>query len=223
MPDTAIHIEPGRFQAVAIGSSTGGPNLVQQMIAGLPADLPVPIFIAQHLPPKFTRDFSIAMDQQSALTVVEAQDGMPIFPGTVYIGPGHQHMRIRMSPDRKPCVQVSNQPMDLLYMPSVDELFSSCATVYQEKVLGIVMTGIGRDGTLGAGNIVKFGGMILTQSRATCSVYGMPKSCDEAGFSSASLDPEGLRRMIHKLSPSFECQSTPANEVRFKPPIDRPA
>jgi two-component system chemotaxis response regulator CheB len=202
--NTAIpHFEPGRFRVVAIGSSTGGPNLVKKMIVGLPADLPVPILIAQHLPPKFTKDMATAMGQLSALTVVEAEDGQPVLPGTVYVAPGRRHMRVVKVPGGRQQVRISDQPAKLLYKPSVDELFDACAEVYGGATLGIVMTGIGKDGTLGATRIVQAGGVILTQSKATCVVYGMPRSCDEAGLSSASLDPEGLRRAIHQLAPSF--------------------
>jgi len=204
MPDEIPSFESHRFKAVAIGSSTGGPNLVQEIIAGLPADMPVPILIAQHLPPKFTHDLAVSMDRLSPLTVVHAEDGQPVFPGTVYLGPGRMHMRVVKGPNNRRTIQVSDQPTDLLYKPSVDELFDSCAQVYGRAVLGIVMTGIGRDGTLGATRIVKAGGVILTQSKATCAVYGMPRSCDEAGLSSARLDPNGLRQTIHQLSPSFK-------------------
>ncbi len=204
MPDDIPSYEPNRFKVVAIGSSTGGPNLVQQMIAGLPADMPVPILIAQHLPPKFTRDLAVTMDRQSPLTVVEAEDGQPVFPGTVYIGPGHMHTRVIKVRSQRPTIQVSEQPTELLYKPSVDELFDACAQVYRSHVLGIVMTGIGHDGTAGATKIVQTGGVVLTQSKASCAVYGMPRSCEEAGLSSARLDPESLRRVIHQISPSFE-------------------
>lgn len=203
MPTVPPQFEPNRFRVVAIGSSTGGPNLVQQMIAALPADLPVPILIAQHLPPKFTRDMAVSMARRSALNVVEGEDGQPVLPGTVYIGPGRMHMRVVKTPGQRQAIRISDQPARLLYKPSVDELFDSCAQVYGRAVLGIVMTGIGRDGTLGAKLVVEAGGVILTQSQATCSVYGMPRSCDEAGLSTASLDPEGLRRAIHRISPSF--------------------
>ncbi|GAB4108463.1 MAG: hypothetical protein Kow00105_15620 [Phycisphaeraceae bacterium] len=196
--------KPDRFKAVAIGSSTGGPNLVQQIIAGLPADMPVPIFIAQHLPPKFTHEMALSMARRAALTVVEAEQGQPVFPGTVYVAPGRLHMRIVSDSGQRKRIRISDQPADLLYKPSVDELFDSCAQVYGRETLGVVMTGIGRDGTRGAAEIVKAGGIILTQDKASCAVYGMPRSCDEAGLSSASLPPEGLRRAILQLSPSSQ-------------------
>jgi len=203
MLNTIPNIKPAQFNAVAIGSSTGAPTLLQEMICRLPADLPMPILIAQHLPPKFTRELALIMDQSAAMTVIEAQDGMPVLPGTAYVGPGRQHLRVVKAPGQRPRLEVSEQPTELLYKPSVDQLFESCAQVYGQGVLGIVMTGIGRDGVLGARQIVDAGGVILTQSKASCAVYGMPKTCDEAGLSSASLDPEGLRQAIHQLSPSF--------------------
>ncbi len=208
MPGDIPSFRPNRFKVVAIGSSTGGPNLVQQMITGLPADMPVPILIAQHLPPKFTRDLAISMDRNSPLTVVQAEHGQPVFPGTVYIGPGRMHMRVVKGSSNRPTIKISDQPKELLYKPSVDELFDACAQVYGKHTLGIVMTGIGRDGTLGAKNIVDAGGIILTQSKDTCAVYGMPRSCDNANLSSAKLSPEQLRQAIHQLSPSYQ-QSPP--------------
>jgi two-component system, chemotaxis family, protein-glutamate methylesterase/glutaminase len=204
MPDVIPPFQPNRFKVVAIGSSTGGPTLVQQIIAGLPADMPVPILIAQHLPPKFTHEMALAMDRQSPLTVVEAEDGQPVFPGTVYLGPGRMHTRVVKGLSKRPVIKVSDQPAELLYKPSVDELFDACAQVYGKHTLGIVMTGIGQDGTIGAGKIVQAGGVILTQNKATCAVYGMPRSCDDANLSSARLSPEQLRQAIHQLSPSFQ-------------------
>jgi two-component system chemotaxis response regulator CheB len=192
----------GRFDAVAIGSSTGAPQLVAKMIAGLPADLPLPIFIAQHLPLSFTESFARQMDRDSALTVVHAEDDMPVFPGTVYVGRGKLHMRVKRGADRSIRVSISAEPVELVYRPSVDELFGSCASVYGRKVLGIVMTGIGRDGLVGAGRMTEAGGVVLTQNRESCAVFGMPRACVEANLSSAELDPEGLRRSILQLSPA---------------------
>lgn len=210
MAPQAHQIVPSQTRAVAIGSSTGGPNLVQKIIAGLPADLPVPVLIAQHLPPSFTRDLALSMDQRSALTVVEAEDGQPVFPGTVYIGRGRMHMRVTKGLGQRAYIQISDQPTELLFKPSVDELFRSCAKAYGQGTLGIVMTGIGSDGTLGAREIVDAGGKIFTQTKDSCAVYGMPRACDEAGLSSGHLDPEGIRQLIHTLSPSFE-QATHAS------------
>lgn len=192
----------GRFKAVAIGASTGGPGYVEQIIAGLPADLPFPIFIAQHLPPHFTATFAAQLDHAGPLTAVQAEDGMPVFPGTVYVGMGHQHMRLRRNLG-KVSIEISPQPTELLYKPSADELLRSCAAIYGRNTLAVVMSGIGQDGALGALAVRSAGGVILTQSEHTCAVYGMPKACVINGLSDAQLDPDDIRRAILQLSPEY--------------------
>ncbi len=193
--------ESNRFGVVAIGSSTGGPGTLDRIIRGLPADLPVPIVIAQHMPPTFTESFAASLDRQSPLTVVHAESGMPALPGVVYVGRGKQHFRLRRC-GAQIVIEVSDQPAELLYKPSVDELLRSCARVHGSRVLAVILTGIGRDGTEGARAVRGAGGVVLTQDRDSCVVYGMPKSCYEAGLASAVLDPEGIRRAIFQLSPS---------------------
>jgi two-component system chemotaxis response regulator CheB len=186
---------------VAIGSSTGGPKLLEEIITGLPADLPVPIFIAQHLPPMFTETLALRMDRNSALSVFHAEHGMPVLPGSVYVARGREHMRVKRTPGSSPTIQISPEPQHLLFKPSVDELFESCAEVYGRRTLGVVLTGIGYDGTIGARAIHNAGGVILTQNAQSCAVYGMPKSCYEAGLSTAQLDIDRIRRAILQLSP----------------------
>lgn len=193
---------PERFQAVAIGSSTGGPSLVEAIVKGLPADLSVPLFVAQHMPPRFTESFARTLARASPLSVVHVEQGMPVLPGSVYIGVGHQHMRVvRRAGSVRPVIEVSPEPSSLLYKPSVDELFRSCAVVYRSGVLGVVLTGIGHDGAIGSTAIHFSGGMVISQRKDTCAVYGMPKSCEEAGVSSAQLSPEDIRRTLLQLSP----------------------
>lgn len=199
--DMQMRYEPGRFQVVAIGASTGGPGLLRQMISDLPADLPFPILIAQHLPPAFTLQLSQQMANESALMVVHAENGMDVLAGVVYVAPGRMHMRVKRNARKKPVIEISDEPAGLFFKPSVDELLTSVATVYGRKSLGVILTGIGQDGKLGAAAIKQQGGMIVTQSQNTCSVYGMPRSCDEAGLSDASLDPPAIRRLIHQFSP----------------------
>lgn len=194
--------ELGRFKAVAIGSSTGGPGLVEQIISGLPADLPVPVFVAQHMPPTFTESFSARLELRSALTVVHAEDMMPVLPGTVYVGRGHRHMRVRRVALTTQ-LEINEQPTSLPFKPSCDELFHSCAAVYGGATLVVVLTGIGSDGTKGAKEVAQAGGVVLTQSAATCVVYGMPRSCVEAGVSHAQLSPDEIRRAILQLSPDY--------------------
>lgn len=199
--DAIPQFESHRIGVVAIGSSTGGPGTLEKIVSNLPADLAVPIVIAQHMPPIFTASFAGTLDRQSPLTVVHAETDMPILPGVVYLGRGQQHFRLRRSGGRV-LAEVSDHPQELLYKPSVDELFRSCAQVYRHRVLGVILTGIGRDGTEGARAVRQAGGVVLAQDRASCVVYGMPKSCYEAGLTDAVLNPEGIRRALLQLAPS---------------------
>lgn len=197
----------GRFDAVAIGSSTGGPGILHHMFADLPADLPVPIFLAQHMPPNFTKSFSVQLDNSTPLSVVHSEDAMPIYPGVVYVGVGHQHMRVRQYLGGTTRIEINPNPTSLPYKPSADELFRSCAKVYGSAVLAVVLTGIGSDGTLGATEIHKAGGVVITQSERTCAVYGMPKSCEQAGISHAQLDPMQISKAILQLSPKHQARA----------------
>lgn len=197
MPWDAIH--PGRFDIIAIGASTGAPSLIEDLLCHLPADIPVPILIAQHLPPQFTESMAQRIAQNSAMTVVHAEEGMPLLPGAAYIAPGRQHMRVVKRLGEKPQIEISPGPEHRLYKPSADELFESLPPIYADRVLAIVMTGIGRDGCEGARAIHQAGGIILTQSKETCAIYGMPKAVDDAGLSYARLSPQEMRQAILKL------------------------
>ena len=199
--------ELGRFDAVAIGSSTGGPGHVETILAGLPADMPCPIFIAQHLPATFTESFARHLDLKSPLTVMHAEDDMPVYPGVVFVGRGRQHIRVRRDYGGQRRIEISPEPVELSYKPAVDELFASCAKIYGPKTLAVVLSGMGHDGTIGARAIHDAGGMVLTQTAATCAVYGMPRSCDEAGLSDASLDSAEICRAIIQLSPQHHAQA----------------
>jgi two-component system, chemotaxis family, protein-glutamate methylesterase/glutaminase len=202
MQDAIPRFTSRRFGVVAIGSSTGGPPVLDHIVGGLPADLSVPIVIAQHMPPVFTQSFAASLDRQSPLTVVHAEEGMALLPGVVYIGRGKQHFRVVRRSGRM-WAQISDEPRALVFKPSADELLRSCAAAYGDRVLAVVLTGIGRDGTEGARAVRGAGGMVLAQDRASCAVYGMPKSCHEAGLADAMLDPERIRRTIGQLSPTF--------------------
>lgn len=196
-------IEIGKCKVVAIGASTGAPRLLEEMVSQLPADLSVPILIAQHLPPTFSESFARHMDQMSAMSVHHAEDGMPLFPGSVYVGRGREHFRVRQSGAGKLVAEISPEPSYLSFKPSADELFRSCAKQYGAGMLAVVMSGIGRDGTEGARAVREAGGLVVTQDKASCAVWGMPRSCEEAGFSQSTLTPEGIRRLILQLSPMF--------------------
>ena len=201
-------IELGRFKAIAFGASTGAPGQVEMILQGLSADLPVPLFVAQHMPPNFTNTYSARLQLCTPLTVVHAEDQMPVYESVVYVGRGHHHLRVKRFKKSQALLDVSVEPEELPYKPSADELFRSCVEVYGDKVLAVVMSGIGNDGTEGARCVREAGGMVLTQARETCAVYGMPRSCVEADLSNAQLTPDEIFRTIAQLSPEYVQRET---------------
>lgn len=191
-----------RVSAVAFGASTGAPNLLREILIGLPADLRVPIFVAQHMPPRFTESLTHSIARDAALTVYHAEEGMPVLPGVVYIARGHEHMSVWRGAGERPKIHLSKEPESKVYRPSADVLFDSADEVYRGRVLSVVMSGIGNDGVEGATRVFRSGGVVVTQRADTCVIYGMPRACDEAGISSASLTPEEIRHVLMTLTPS---------------------
>ncbi|WP_428389087.1 CheB methylesterase domain-containing protein [Mucisphaera sp.] len=188
------------IRIVAIGASTGAPEGLRQILTQLPADLSVPILVAQHMPPNFTETFALSLANESPLAVHHAESGMPVFPGVVYIGQGHKHMSLWKPDGKTPKLRISEKPLEKIYRPSADVLFASANEVHPGRVLAIVMSGIGNDGLEGATQVHQAGGVVVTQSQETCAVYGMPKSCDQAGVSHAQLGPEQIRRLLLRFS-----------------------
>jgi two-component system, chemotaxis family, protein-glutamate methylesterase/glutaminase len=176
-----------RFDLVVIGISTGGPQGLKAVIPALPADFPAPVVIVLHMPIGYTEGYAQRLDELSALTVVEAHDGDPIRAGSVYIAPAGQHLSFRRDHAGGIVASLDFRPLDTPHRPSVDVLFQSAAEFYADRVLGVVMTGMGSDGSEGAAWIKARGGCILTEAQETCVVYGMPRSVVEAGLSDAAV------------------------------------
>jgi len=166
---------------VAIGASTGGPPAVERVLAAMPADSP-PILIVQHMPANFTRLFAKHLDETSTITVVEATHQQPLKAGTAYLAPGDHHLTVGQHEGTLRAV-LRRGPLVHRQRPSVDVLFESAAAVMGPAVLGVVLTGMGSDGVEGARAIARAGGRTLTESEATCVVYGMPRAVKEAGLS----------------------------------------
>ena len=190
---------PTRF--VAIGTSTGGPQALTYLFKALPAGLPVPLAIALHIPAGYTAPLAARLSQLSAVTVKEAFDGMELISGQAVIAPGGMHLGIR-SDHGKLFATVSREPIGSLHFPSIDILFESVAKHVGAGALGVILTGMGDDGTRGSRAIREAGGRILAESATSCVVYGMPRSIIEAGLASdvASLDgiPELLVDHIYR-------------------------
>ena len=160
---------------VAIGASTGGPMSLEKVLTALPGDYPGAVLVVQHMPIGFTRSLAERMNTQCAMTVLEAQEDDPIQPGHIYIAPGGYHLKIRRNGDRFRAL-LSKQPRDTLHVPSVDVLMQSVAETWPGPMLGIVLTGMGSDGSDGIKAMKKRGGTILAQNEDTCVVFGMPKA-----------------------------------------------
>ena len=175
------------FDIVVIGISTGGPQALKTFIPRLPADLAVPVAIVLHMPVGYTELYARKLNEQSALTVVEAREGELLMAGTVYLAPAGRHLTLRRDGQQQVVTSLDIRPLDTPYRPSVDSLFHSAADVYGARVLGIVMTGMGSDGREGAAWIKAKGGVVLTESEASCVVYGMPRSIVEAGLSDGEV------------------------------------
>ena len=168
---------------VVIGISTGGPQGLKRVIPRLPAELAVPIAIVLHMPVGYTELYARTLNEQSALTVLESQGGEVVTKGHVYLAPDGRHLTLRRTGAGEVVTHLDVRPLDTPYRPSVDTLFQSAADAYGSRVLGIVMTGMGADGREGAAWIKAKGGTVLTESEASCVVYGMPRSIVEAGLS----------------------------------------
>ena len=185
-----------RYSIVVIGVSTGGPQGLQSIIPCLPADFPVPLAIVLHMPMGYTEAYAKRLDDASALAVVEAGDGEEVRPGVVFVAPAGRHLAFRRNGAGRVLTRLDVRPLDTPHRPSVDVLFQSAAEVYGERVLAVVMTGMGADGREGAAWIKARGGVVLTEAEETCVVYGMPRSVVEAGLSDEAVPLDRLLAAI---------------------------
>ena len=178
---------------VVIGASTGGPAVLEQLISHLPATMPVPILVAQHMPASFIEAFAKRLNQYSALPVSVATHGQELQPGRVFLAGGQQNLKV-VAPTREggwPKVEYTSDTWVEFNNPSVDCLFESAVSVYGSKTMGVLLSGMGKDGGAGMQKIYQAGGITLAQDEATCVVFGMP------GYALA-------QKAVHKLIPAPE-------------------
>ena len=181
-----------RIGIVSIGTSTGGPRALQDIIPKLPKEFPVPIVIAQHMPASFTGPFADRLNQLSQLIVKEAEEGEPLKPGVVFIAPGFGHMRVSRKRGIEPVISISANKEEFVYRPSVDALMLSVAELFPGRALGVILTGMGNDGLKGLAALKKNGGRGFAQNEETCVVYGMPKAVVDAGIADKILPIEEM-------------------------------
>ena len=172
--------EPGKIEIIALGISTGGPNALREVFADLSADIKVPMVVVQHMPAGFTKEFAMSLDSICPLEVKEAQDGDILKPGRVLIAPGSHHFIVEKRSLASIIRVIDTEPRNG-HRPSVDVLFESVAKTYQNHALGIIMTGMGRDGAEQLAEMRKQGARTLGQDKESSIVYGMPKVAHELG------------------------------------------
>jgi two-component system chemotaxis response regulator CheB len=185
-----------RLDVIVIGISTGGPHALKFLIPQLPQNLPVPIVIVMHMPVGFTEMYANRLNEMSPLTVREAGAGDEVKPGLALLAPAGQHLRLRRVNARSVVTVLDLLPFGTPHRPSVDVLFQSAAEVYGQRVLGLVMTGMGADGMQGAAWIKAQGGRIYTEAEETCVVYGMPRAVVEAGLSDGVVPLDRMAQAI---------------------------
>ena len=194
--------QPGPIEIVAIGISTGGPNALREVFARIDADLPQPVLVVQHMPPGFTEEFAASLDRICPLDVKEAADGDIVKPGRVLIAPGDRHLLV----ERKPLgvvARLSEAPPVNGHRPSADVLFESVAKAYANRAMGVIMTGMGRDGARELGSIFREGGLTLGQDEASSVVYGMPKAAFEMGHVGQQVALADMAATISRLAKQY--------------------
>lgn len=202
-PRAALPVRDGkqatRIDVLAIGASTGGPNALAEIFAKLPARLPVPILLVQHMPPMFTQMLAERLTKSSPIATVEAKSGMELLPGRAYIAPGDYHLVVTRDGD-KLLTEIHQEPHENACRPAVDPLFRSVAKLYGANCLGIVLTGMGQDGLRGSEAICAAGGTVIAQDEATSIVWGMPGFVTRAGLASKVLPlPQIADEIIERL------------------------
>jgi len=191
-------LKPTEIEAVAVGISTGGPNALGEMVPQLPADLGVPIFLVQHMPPSFTAALAATLDRKSAIHVVEGAHRQVAEANTIYIAPGGKHMKVRRQ-GAKVVLEMTEDPPEHHCRPAVDYLFRSVAEVYGPNALGVVMTGMGADGALGLSQMKKQGAQTMAQNEESCVVYGMPMEAAKTGDVDEVLPLDRIAAEIARL------------------------
>lgn len=195
-PTLARVVAPSRAEVLVLGASTGGPQALKLVLSQLPASWPIPVALVLHMPVGYTEMYARKLDEVCALRAVEAKGHERVEAGTILVAPAGRHLTFQRDASGAVTTQLDVHPLDTPHRPAVDVLFQSAADVYGDRVLAVVMTGMGSDGRAGAAWIKARGGSVITQSEDSCVVYGMPRSVVEAGLSDESAALEALAQVI---------------------------
>lgn len=201
--DVVLPSISGRFSSteklIVIGASTGGTEAIKEILTRLPADAPG-VLVTQHMPEHFTKSFADRLDTLCKISVKEAEDNERILPGHAYIAPGHSHLLIKRS-GANYMTKLDQGELVNRHRPSVDVLFRSAANVAGANALGVILTGMGKDGVQGMLEMKRAGSYTIAQDEATCVVFGMPKEAIAAGGVSEVLPLQSIaRRSLEHIS-----------------------
>ena len=181
--------------AVLIGASTGGPPVVERIVRALPADFPAPVAVCQHISPGFVEQWAERLDPLCWLTVKQAEDGEPFERGHVYIAPVGRHLRFRKQ-GKGVCIRLDSDFADSVFVPCIDFMFSSAAEVLGGRALGVLLTGLGKDGALGLASLRRTGAYTVIEDPATAAAPSMPTSAAELGAALETVRTEDLPRVL---------------------------
>lgn len=197
-PQKTRKFSTNKIMVVAIGVSTGGPNALREIFSHIDPSLSAPIVVVQHMPPGFTKEFAISLNQVCPLQVKEAEDKDILQPGRILIAPGGRHMELERRQLAVVC-RISAKPPRNGHRPSADVLFRSVAEVFGGNSLGIIMTGMGSDGAAEIGTLFHAGGITLAQDEESSVVYGMPRVAVESGYINQVVALEDLAGTINHI------------------------
>ena len=187
-------------QILVLAASTGGPNALATVVAGLPRDFPLPVLVTQHMPPIFTTMFAQRLAREGTLSCEEAQDGEVLQPGRIYVAPGDRHMTVLgAGVVRGPAVRITDDPPEHHCRPAADPMFRTAAQVFPNGVLAVVLTGMGEDGRQGCETVAAAGGRIIVQDEATSVVWGMPGSVVASGIPCSILPLQSISAHVASL------------------------
>ncbi|WAT17467.1 chemotaxis-specific protein-glutamate methyltransferase CheB [Aurantiacibacter sp. MUD11] len=188
----------GAPEVLAIGASTGGITALEALLKSLPPRIGVPIMISQHLPASFMDVFAKQVAKASGRPALVAVEGMRLRPDCILVAPGDAHLEVKAA-GKDLVVKLTHERAATGCMPSLDPMFASLAKAYEGRVVAVVLSGMGRDGTGGSHQLVEAGGCIFVQDQATSAVWGMPRGVAEAGLASAVLPPQQIGPQVAKL------------------------
>jgi two-component system chemotaxis response regulator CheB len=202
-PAPAVPSPPGEAavssgRALFIGVSTGGPKALAAFLPPLCESVNIPIFIVQHMPSAFTRSLAASLDKKCRYTILEGRNDQTVRDRHAYIAPGDRHMLVRIR-ENDPVVVINQQPPENGSRPSADVLFRSAAAVYGKRALALILTGMGADGTKGAGAVKRAGGRVIAQDEATSVVWGMPGSAVASGHVDEVAPLEKLPEIVFRI------------------------